>query len=156
MWWSELQNSGIAPRFRALVAVLLLGLTLAACGFRPLHSRNEETKYATSDDLAAVLVYPLPDRSGQQMHNLLRDRLNPLGQPSNYRELPWDNGATLRTILETSPVDSQGFQLGGGGQEVSRYPIDIPTLRVAATHSFDHVACIMLLVGAALLLQIQL
>lgn len=31
--------------------------------------------------MAAVRIAPLPDRIGQQMHNLLRDRLNPAGQP---------------------------------------------------------------------------
>lgn len=31
--------------------------------------------------LAAVRIAPLPDRIGQQMHNFLRDRLNPSGQP---------------------------------------------------------------------------
>ena len=32
-------------------------------------------------DLAAVRIEPLQDRVGQQMHNFLRDRLNPTGQP---------------------------------------------------------------------------
>ena len=31
--------------------------------------------------MAAIRISPLPDRIGQQMHNLLRDRLNPTGQP---------------------------------------------------------------------------
>jgi LPS-assembly lipoprotein len=33
------------------------------------------------DHMAAIRISPLPDRTGQQMHNLLRDRLNPIGQP---------------------------------------------------------------------------
>jgi LPS-assembly lipoprotein len=33
------------------------------------------------DHMAAIQISPLPDRTGQQMHNLLRDRLNPTGQP---------------------------------------------------------------------------
>ncbi|WP_179954094.1 LPS assembly lipoprotein LptE [Denitrobaculum tricleocarpae] len=34
------------------------------------------------DELAAIRIAPLSDRAGQEMHNLLRDRLNPSGQPS--------------------------------------------------------------------------
>ncbi len=33
------------------------------------------------DHMAAIRIAPLEDRIGQQMHNLLRDRLNPYGQP---------------------------------------------------------------------------
>lgn len=59
-------------------AVFLSGL--AGCGFQPLHAqRSDESSIAT--DLAAVRIDPLRDRVGQQMHNFLRDRLNPYGQP---------------------------------------------------------------------------
>lgn len=53
---------------------------LGGCGFQPLHGQgggNEEV----SAELASVRVDPLRDRVGQQMHNFLRDRLNPHGQP---------------------------------------------------------------------------
>ena len=40
------------------------------------------------DQLAAVRIEPLKDRAGQQLHNFLRDELNPDGQPINpYYEL---------------------------------------------------------------------
>jgi LPS-assembly lipoprotein len=59
---------------------------LAGCGFQPLHAqRADESSVAM--DLASVRIDPLRDRVGQQMHNFLRDRLNPRGQPvsPNYR-----------------------------------------------------------------------
>lgn len=64
---------------RATLALPLLGL--AACGFEPLYGSGANNESVASD-LAAVRVEPLRDRVGQQMHNLLRDRLNPRGQPS--------------------------------------------------------------------------
>lgn len=68
---------------RAAAAVPLFAV--AACGFTPLYGAgaNNETVAA---DLATVRVQPLRDRAGQQMHNFLRDRLNPKGQPEapNY------------------------------------------------------------------------
>ena len=33
--------------------------------------------------MAAIRIAPLPDRMGQTMHNFLRDRLNPEGQPGD-------------------------------------------------------------------------
>jgi len=74
---------GIARRRGfALLAVLLCGL-LAACGFRPLYGHGDDDSGITpTDDLAAVYIVPLTDRSGQILHNYLRDRLNPRGQPA--------------------------------------------------------------------------
>ena len=63
------------------VACLLL-LALAACGFRPLYSdigRSVET--TPNERLAMTRIQPLQGREGQQLHNLLRDRVNPAGQP---------------------------------------------------------------------------
>jgi LPS-assembly lipoprotein len=70
-------------------ACRLLGLTaaaapltnLAACGFQPLYGSRGEADASVAADLAAVRIDPLRDRAGQQMHNFLRDRLNPHGQP---------------------------------------------------------------------------
>ena len=63
---------------RGLLAAGLL--PLAACGFKPLYSQNDQGQ-TVNTKLAAVRIEPLRDRVGQQMHNLLRDRLNPNGQP---------------------------------------------------------------------------
>lgn len=65
---------------QAGAAVALGGL--AGCGFQPLYaSRGATTDASVAGELAAVRIDPLSDRAGQQMHNFLRDRLNPTGQP---------------------------------------------------------------------------
>lgn len=78
MWWRE--------RLREIIfaglAVATLGL-LSACGFQPLYGRAGPGEVRTRDHLASVRIAPLPDRVGQQLHNLLRDRINPKGQPAN-------------------------------------------------------------------------
>lgn len=74
------RHSGSSP---ALV-LLCLGLVLSGCGFQPLYARGDNG-LAVTDQLAATRVQPIQDRVGQQLHNLLRDRLNPLGQPAKPR-----------------------------------------------------------------------
>ncbi|HIC81378.1 MAG TPA: hypothetical protein EYH07_15375 [Kiloniellaceae bacterium] len=61
-------------------------LPLAGCGFQPLYAENDAGQTVASE-LAAIRIEPLRDRVGQQMHNFLRDRLNPNGQPvsPNYQ-----------------------------------------------------------------------
>jgi LPS-assembly lipoprotein len=67
MWWSR---------------ALLVGLPLlAACGFQPLYAERAGANAA--DQLAAIRIEPLPDRSGQLLYNALRDGLNPLGSPAS-------------------------------------------------------------------------
>ena len=61
--------------------LLLLVPLLAACGFQPLYAERGGT--SASDQLAAVRIEPLPDRSGQVLYNALRDGLNPLGRPAS-------------------------------------------------------------------------
>ncbi len=65
------------------VFCLLLGVAVAlsACGFKPLYGRSETQALSPVDHMAAIRIAPLADRIGQQIHNLLRDRLNPYGQP---------------------------------------------------------------------------
>lgn len=64
---------------RTLLAVIGLSPLVAGCGFRPLYG---ESGGAADKQLANVRVAPLADRTGQLLHNYLRDRLNPYGQPS--------------------------------------------------------------------------
>lgn len=59
----------------------VLALTVSACGFQPLYGPTPSGSLSPTEKMAAVRIAPLPDRIGQQMHNLLRDRLNPAGQP---------------------------------------------------------------------------
>jgi LPS-assembly lipoprotein len=89
MWWSS--PSGAARRRagrRALAAMLGAALVLSAgCGFQPLYGEGTggEGVGTAEAQFAAVQITPLPDRTGQQLHNLLRDRLNPRGQPVRPR-----------------------------------------------------------------------
>jgi LPS-assembly lipoprotein len=68
---------------RHLWGALAIGTALfaAGCGFRPLYAEPEPGDTATVEQLAAVRIEPLPDRTGQQLHNFLRGALNPQGQP---------------------------------------------------------------------------
>ncbi|MEX0921345.1 MAG: LPS assembly lipoprotein LptE [Rhodovibrionaceae bacterium] len=62
----------------------MLPLFLAGCNFQPLYAENPgNSNWAATDYLAQVQILPLEDRTGQIMHNLLRDRLNPKGQPGD-------------------------------------------------------------------------
>ncbi len=55
---------------------------LAGCGFRPLHSRDAG---ASAANLAEIRITPIADRIGQQLHNLLLDKLTPMGPPATPR-----------------------------------------------------------------------
>ncbi len=55
---------------------------LAGCGFQPLHSRDAGGSAAR---LAEIRVTPIADRIGQQLHNLLLDKLTPMGPPAAPR-----------------------------------------------------------------------
>ena len=55
---------------------------LVGCGFQPLHSRNAGGSAAR---LAEIRIMPIADRIGQQLHNLLLDKLTPMGPPAVAR-----------------------------------------------------------------------
>ncbi len=55
---------------------------LAGCGFRPLHSQKSGGSAA---HLAEIRITPIADRIGQQIHNQLLDKLNPMGPPATAR-----------------------------------------------------------------------
>ncbi len=84
MSWSR-PRPGIpacAGSFGARLGVMvLLALLGAGCGFKPLYGTASDDTSNASIRLASIRILPLPDRVGQKMHNLLRDRLNPQGQP---------------------------------------------------------------------------
>lgn len=60
-------------------ALLLLSAGLAACGFRPLYGEGSAGSAAA---LAQIRIANIPDRAGQELRNLLLDRLTPLGPPT--------------------------------------------------------------------------
>ncbi|MGH6934267.1 MAG: LPS assembly lipoprotein LptE [Dongiaceae bacterium] len=62
---------------------VVLCLLASGCGFHPLYADRPGSVAEASvvDDLAAIRIEAIPDRIGQEVYNLLRDRLNPHGRP---------------------------------------------------------------------------
>ena len=79
---------------------------LAGCGFRPLHGQANANAAGVSvnHQMAGVHVSPIANRDGQQLHNALRDRFNPLGQPS-YSDYSLDVSLITRTYGALSRRD---------------------------------------------------
>jgi LPS-assembly lipoprotein len=59
--------------------------SLAGCGFHPLYGRanTNAAGVSSNNQMASIRIDPIPNRLGQQLHNALRDRFNPLGQPAS-------------------------------------------------------------------------
>jgi len=68
---------------KILAAVLLL-FALTACGFQPLYGTHSGRK-AVAPQLAQVRVGIIPNASGQQLRNLLLDRLPAPAANQNYQ-----------------------------------------------------------------------
>jgi LPS-assembly lipoprotein len=62
-------------------------LALSGCGWQPLYGRLGSGSGAVGGNagpqLATVHILPIADRTGQNLFNALRDRLNPGGAPSD-------------------------------------------------------------------------
>lgn len=56
-------------------------LLASGCGFRPLYGRKSFGE--VDAQLAQVKIGIIPDRTGQQLHNYLLDRINRKGRPAN-------------------------------------------------------------------------
>lgn len=67
--------------------LVLVGLAsaLAACGFQPLYGERGVTGGSAAQELAAIRILPIANRTGQMLYNELRDRLNPRGKPAQPR-----------------------------------------------------------------------
>jgi LPS-assembly lipoprotein len=66
--------------------LLGLSLSLAGCGYHPLYGeRGGTTNAPVTAELAAIQIEAIPDRIGQQMYTMLRERLNPYGKPDEPR-----------------------------------------------------------------------
>ena len=65
---------------------LLLSLSLAACGFKPMYATGANTPAVTTH-FDQIEIAPIADRLGQKIHNGLLDQLTPYGaaQTSRYR-----------------------------------------------------------------------
>jgi LPS-assembly lipoprotein len=81
MWWCD--GRGLS---RALLAILALATPLAGCGWHPLYGESAASADTTvGQQMSEVHIQPIADRVGQQLYNMLRDRMNPLGVPQNPR-----------------------------------------------------------------------
>lgn len=56
----------------------------AACGLRPLYG-EQPSGGSTLGELQTIRIQPAADRPGQQLHNALRNEINPRGQPLDPR-----------------------------------------------------------------------
>jgi LPS-assembly lipoprotein len=64
----------------ALLAISIAALGwLAACGYLPLYGTP---RYEILPHLASIKINPIPDREGQQLRNMLYERLTPKGEPA--------------------------------------------------------------------------
>lgn len=78
----------------AASGLLLSAVALSACGLRPLYGRNFGGG-STLGELQTVRILPIGDRPGQELHNALRNEINPRGQPIDPRY-------TLQVVLTIS------------------------------------------------------
>jgi LPS-assembly lipoprotein len=117
-------------RLLAAGAAALL-LALAGCGYTPLYATNEQG--STVQDLASVDVKVVPDRSGQQLHNFLRDEINPTGRPSMPRyDLEIDLAETREALAIRTDETATRYNLNQTAQFRLR---DLDTGRVVLTGS---------------------
>ena len=82
---SSLWSGGRGLSGLALLAFLALTAPLAGCGWQPLYGQSKDTGVAGSaaQQMAQIHINPIADRVGQQLYNMLRDRMNPQGVPQN-------------------------------------------------------------------------
>lgn len=75
MSWSEKRRDFLAAGAGAAI------LLASGCGFRPLYGRKILGE--VDGELARVKIGIIPERTGQQLHNYLLDRINRKGRPAS-------------------------------------------------------------------------
>lgn len=75
---------GATRRAALLGGLAAAGFALSGCGLQPLYGRHPAGG-STLGELQTVRIEPLSDRPGQQLHNALRNEINPRGQPVDPR-----------------------------------------------------------------------
>ena len=61
------------------LAVLLVALSLAGCGFTPLYGEHGGGSPDVMTDLSGVFIRPLADRQGMRLNQVLREDMQPRG-----------------------------------------------------------------------------
>ncbi len=123
-------------------SLVLICLGLAGCGYQPLYGERAATGKAVTADLASIRIAAMPDRIGQQVYNMLRERLNPQGKPGDPRyvlsitlsetrenvfyeqdETASRANLTLRASYELRSTDKGDVVARGAARSVSSYDI---------------------------------
>jgi len=68
------------PAFAGMTLVVIM-LSLSACGFEPMYGTHSATAQAVNEALPNIDIGNIPDRDGQYLRNLLIDRLYTNGRP---------------------------------------------------------------------------
>ncbi|MBK1671191.1 hypothetical protein CKO28_24620 [Rhodovibrio sodomensis] len=103
--WSR--NPGRPGRRAGALALGGLLVAAAGCGFQPMYAERAQPGSGQISPAVrnSVAIAPIPDRIGQQLHNALRDQLNPRGQPTDpaYRLR-----VRISSVSEPSTLRSDG------------------------------------------------
>ena len=115
--WSR---SAIRSAGRAVAAAAVL-LAAAGCGFQPMYAERGQagSGQISPGVLNSVAIPALPDRVGQQLHNALRDRLNPRGQPTDPRyrlRVSVSSTEEPSTLRSDGTANRKSFNLGTNWQ----------------------------------------
>ena len=119
-----------------------LGLALAGCGYHPLYGEHGTDNASVVDDLALIHIEAIPDRVGQQMYNMLREKLNPYGKPESAKyalsvaltetrenlflekdETATRANLTLKATFILRRLDDNSVLVAGSSRSVSSYDI---------------------------------
>lgn len=98
-----------------LVCAAGLILGLASCGFQPLYGSKGTSGSDAVEHLASIRIGPIPDRSGQQLRNALRDKLTPrgMGGEALYRlEVSLEESRSDLVILQDATSTFAKLRIG--------------------------------------------
>ena len=69
--------------YKTVALILAVGIFQAAgCGFKPLYRTSDIGKDVVNQ-FSLIQIAPIENRVGQQLRNLLQDKITPRGSPSN-------------------------------------------------------------------------
>ncbi len=96
--------AGLAQRVALLACLAGLPLLPAGCGWTPLYADPESGPAAA--DLRAIRVEPIAERIGQRLETVLRESLNPTGEPTPSH---FSLHTTLAVYRQDLGLQSQGL-----------------------------------------------